>query len=138
MNRKFSSWGYSIKKISTKLATYRPSRLLIAIITIAVVIFLLGGGIYDILMKPIAGYNLGPGTILEFVPYQINEQFFSGSLAVMILYGLGVIGLLLIYRSTRYIRNPRQVSLLTEIGAALIFVSFVVIEIELYWILHYQ
>lgn len=136
-NRKFSSWGYSLQKLSTKLATYRPSQVLIAIIVMAAAIFLLGGGIYDILMNPVAAIPIGSGRFLTFIPYQIHDQVFLGSVAVMILYALGTTGLLLIYRSTRYVRNPHQVSLLTKIGVALILIAYVAIEIDLYWILHY-
>ena len=138
MNKKFSSWGYSLQKITTKLATYRPSRFFIAAIAMSAAIFLLGGGIYDILMEPVAAIPLGSGRFLSFIPYQIHEQLLMGSLAVMILYALGTTGLLLIYRSTRYVRNPRQVSFLTKIGVAFILVSFIAIEIVLYWILNYQ
>jgi hypothetical protein len=138
MNKKFSSWGYSLQKITTKLATYRPSRSFIAAIAMSVAIFLLGGGIYDILMEPVAAIPLGSGRFLSFIPYQIHEQLLLGSLAVMILYALGTTGLLLIYRSTKYVRNPRQVSFLTKIGVAFILVSFAAIEIVLYWILNYQ
>ena len=136
-SRKFSSWGYSLQKVSTKLATYRPSQLLIAIAAMAAAIFLLGGGIYDILMNPIAAYPLGSGRFLAFIPYQIHDQLLLGSVAVMILYALGTTGLLLIYRSTGHVRNPHQVSLLTKIGVALILISYIAIEIDLYWILHY-
>jgi hypothetical protein len=138
MNKKFSSWGYSLQKITTKLATYRPSRFFVAAIAMSAAIFLLGGGIYDILMEPVAAIPLGSGRFLSFIPYQIHEQLLLGSLAVMILYALGTTGLLLIYRSTRYVRNPRQVSFLTKIGVAFILVSFAAIEIVLYWILNYQ
>ena len=138
MNKKFSSWGYSLQKITTKLATYRPSRSFVAAIAMSVAIFLLGGGIYDILMEPVAAIPLGSGRFLSFIPYQIHEQLLLGSLAVMILYALGTTGLLLIYRSTKYVRNPRQVSFLTKIGVAFILVSFAAIEIVLYWILNYQ
>jgi hypothetical protein len=137
VNRKFSSWGYSLQKIS-KLATYRPSRFSIAMVAMGASIFLLGGGIYDILMGPAAAYPLGSGRYLSFVPYQIHDQFLSGSLAVMILYAFGTAGLLLIYYSTRYVRNPHQVSLLTKLGVAFILVSFAAIEIVLYSILHYS
>ncbi len=138
MNKKFSSWGYSLQKITTKSATYRPSRFFIAAIAMSAAIFLLGGGIYDSLMEPVAAIPLGSGRFLSFIPYQIHEQLLMGSLAVMILYALGTTGLLLIYRSTRYVRNPRQVSFLTKIGVAFILVSFAAIEIVLYWILNYQ
>jgi hypothetical protein len=137
MGRKFSSRRYTLQKLSTKIATFRPSRTFVAIVAMSAAIFLLGGGIYDILMEPIAAYPLGSGRFLSFIPYQIHEQLFSGSLAVMFLYALGGTGLLMIYRSTSFVRNPRQVSLLTKIGVVLILVSFIAIEITLYWILNY-
>ena len=137
MSKKFSSRRYSLQKLTTRIATFRPSRGIVAALVMSASIFLLGGGIYDILMEPIAAYPLGSGRFLSFIPYQIHEQLFSGSLAVMFLYALGGTGLLMIYRSTRFVRDPRQVSLLTKIGAAFIAVSFVAIEIVLYWILNY-
>jgi len=137
MGKKFSSRRYTLQKLTTKLATFRPSRTFIAVLAMAAAIFLLGGGIYDILMEPIAAYPLGSGRFLSFIPYQIHEQLFSGSLAVMLLYALGGTGLLMIYRGTRYVRNPRQASLYAKIGVALIVVSFVAIEVVLYWIMNY-
>jgi uncharacterized membrane protein len=138
MGKKFSSRRHALQKITTKLATYRPSSFFVAAIVMSAAIFLLGGGIYDILMEPVAAIPLGSGRFLSFIPYQIHEQLLLGSIAVMILYALGTTGLLLIYRSTRFVRNPRQVSFLTKIGAAFILVSFVAIELVLYWILNYQ
>jgi uncharacterized membrane protein len=137
MGKKFSSWRYTLQKLTTKLATFRPSRTFIAVLVMAASIFLLGGGIYDILMEPIAAYPLGSGKFLSFIPYQIHEQLLSGSVSVMLLYALGGSGLLMIYRGTRFVRNPRQTSLYTRIGVALIVVSFVAIEVVLYWIMNY-
>jgi hypothetical protein len=138
MGRKVSSWSYSLQKLGVRIATYRPSRLLVAVVVVAAAIFLLGGGIYDILMEPMAYYPIGEGRILSFVPYSIHEQLLMGSLGVMVLYVIGTVGLLMIYRSTRYIRNPRQVSLLIKVGAALILVAFVAIEVVLYWIINFE
>jgi len=56
----------------------------------------------------------------------------------MILYALGALGLLLIYQSTKYIRNPRQVSSILRIGVALILIAFVAVEAILYWKLNFQ
>jgi hypothetical protein len=138
MGRKFSSWSYSLQKAGVKIATFRPSRSLIAVAVIAAAIFLLGGGIYDILMGPMTILPIGQGRFLSFIPYSVHEQLLMGSIGVMVLYVLGTAGLLMIYQSTRYIRNPRQVSLLIKIGAALILIAFVAVEAVLYWILNFQ
>jgi hypothetical protein len=116
-----------------------------AISATAVAIFLCGGGIYDIFRRPPVAYPLQSGAFAFFAPSSwqwwsewagINGQLLMGSFAIMIIYGLGATGLLLIYRSTRYIRNPRQVSFLTKIGVALILVAFTFVEIVIYLILH--
>jgi hypothetical protein len=140
MGRKFSSWSYTLQKAGVKIATYRPSSFLIAGVIIAGAIFLLGGGIYDILMwSQMNPYILlSSGRYLSYVPYQIHEQVLMGSIGVIILYILSTVGLLMIYQSTRYIRNPRQVSLLIKIGAGLMLISFVAIESVLYWIINFQ
>jgi hypothetical protein len=140
MGRKFSSWSYSLQKAGVRIATYRPSIFLIAGVILAAAIFLLGGGIYDILMwSQMNPYILlSGGRYLSYIPYSIHEQVLMGSIGVMILYTLSTGGLLMIYQSTRYIRNPRQASLLIKIGAALMLIAFVAIEVVLYWIINFQ
>ena len=101
-------------------------------------IFLLGGGIYDILMEPIAVLPIGSGRFLSYIPFRIHEQLLMGSIGVMILYALGALGLLLIYHSTRYIRNPRQVAVLSRVGIVLLLIAFVSVESVLFWILNFQ
>ncbi len=135
-NRKFSAWKYSLRKLSLKFTSYHPPPFFIAVIVMAVAIFLLGGGIYDILIGPAAAIPLGSGRFLSYFPYQIHEQLLVGSLAVMVLYALGATGLLLIYRSTKYVRDPHQASMLIGVGAVLILIAYVAIEVHLYWILH--
>jgi hypothetical protein len=138
VGRKVSSWSYSLQKAGVRIATFRPSRLLITVAVIAIAIFLLGGGIYDILMEPLTIITLSSGKYLSFVPYSVHEQLLMGSVGVMILYTLGTIGLLMIYRSTRYIRNPSQVSLLIKVGVGLMLIAFIAIETILYWIINYS
>jgi hypothetical protein len=138
MKRRFSSASFSLQKASLRLAKYRPSPFLVAAVVMGVSIFLLGGGIYDIFMEPLTILPIGGGRFLSYVPYRIHEQLLMGSIGVMILYSLGAVGLLLIYQSTRYIRKPQQVSLLSKVGVALFLVSFVAVEFVLYWILHFQ
>jgi hypothetical protein len=136
IKQNFSSLGYRLQKFSLKVATYRPSSLVLAFIAMAAAIFLLGGGIYDLFMEPLTYIPTG-GRILSYIPYHIHEQLLIGSIGVMILYVMGSAGLLLIYYSTKYVRSPRQVSLLLRIGVALLLISFMLVEAVLFWILNY-
>lgn len=137
ISRKVSSASFSLRKASLKIAKYRPPSFLIAVAVSGLSIFLLGGGVYDALMQPLAILPIGSGKFLSYLPYRIHEQTLVGSIGVMVLYTLGALGLLLIYYSTKYVRNPRQVSLLSTIGVALLLIAFVAIEVVLYWILNY-
>jgi len=132
------SRGYSIRKTYVKIATYRPPRSLIAAIIIGISIFLLGGGIYDIFMEPLAVLPVGAGRFLAYIPYRINEQLLVGSIGVMILYALGSLGLILIYYSTRYVHDQRHASILMWIGVGFLLISFIMVESILFWIMHYQ
>lgn len=137
IRRKFSSASFSLQKAGLGLAKYRPSRFLVAAAVMGVSIFLLGGGIYDIFMEPLAILPIGQ-TFIVYVPYRIHEQLLMGSIGVMFLYALGAVGLLLIYYSTRYVRRPGQLSLLSKVGVALFLLAFAVVEFVLYWIIHFQ
>lgn len=137
-NRINSSFMLSIHKASVRLITYRPSPVIVAAIVMGISIFLLGGGIYNIMMDPLAVLPIGSGRFISYVPYRIHEQLLMGSLSTMVLYLLGAVGLLLIYSSTKHIRNPNQVSLLTKIGLALLIVAFIFVEAVMFWILHFQ
>jgi hypothetical protein len=119
-----------------KVAKYKPSPIFIAAVVMGASIFLLGGGIYNILEEPLAILPIG-GRFLSFLPRQLHDQFIIESLGIMILYALGALGLLLIYHSTRYVRNPRQVSLLSKISVALFLVAIISVEAILFMKLHY-
>lgn len=131
------SWSYSIRKAYVKIATYRPPRSLIAAAVIGISIFLLGGGIYNIFMEPLAVLPVGAGRFLAYIPYRINEQLLVGSIGVMILYALGSLGLILIYHSIRYMHNRRHALIMVGIGATLLIIAFTMIESILFWIMHY-
>jgi len=71
------------------------------------------------------------GRVITFYPYGINEQLLGESLLVMILYGLGVIGLILTYQSTKYAYRPRQAYMMLLIGTSLVVLSYIFIELSL-------
>jgi len=136
-NGKNSSLIYSLQKAYAKIATYRPSRSLIAAVVMGISIFLLGGGIYDLFLEPLAVLPMSGGRFLPYIPGRLNEQLLMGSLGVMILYLLGSVGLILTYRSTRYAHNRRHAFLFMGIGIVLFLVSFLTVELIVYWIRHY-
>jgi len=123
MRRWFSSLSFYMRKAYQKMMTVKPSLLLIAVMTIALSIFLLGGGVYDILEKP---YALLPQTsgFLVFYPYTLNEQWLNESVAVMVFYFIGVMGFLLMYQSTQYAYRPRQAFILLLIGGILVVLAY--------------
>ncbi len=127
---RFSSIRYFLRKNINKLVNYRPSPNIIALILMFIAIFLLGGGIYDISVpiRSVMPYYRG----FTLLYPSLHDQLLSESIAIMIIYALGTAGLILIYRSARYRRNPEQASLLTQLGAALLIIAFIVTESVLY------
>ncbi|MFQ6064398.1 MAG: hypothetical protein ACE5L6_02880 [Candidatus Bathyarchaeia archaeon] len=128
LTRRLSSLVYYIQKAYWKIVTAKPSLFLLAVIAVAVSIFLLGGGLYDLLEKPLVAAFAAGGRIIFYYPYGINQQFIAESLFVMIVYALAVVGLLLTYESTKYAYRPRQAFMMLLVGCTLIFVAFICIE----------
>lgn len=133
MNRKLSSLDYILRKAYWKLSIYKPSYLIFASILMGAAIFLLGGGLYDLTETNLWPYWIsGTGQIVFFYPGDLNRQFLGGSIIVMILYALGTSGLLMVYRSARYVHNPRQATILLSIGIVFILIAFILMESIIY------
>ncbi|UCE43847.1 MAG: hypothetical protein JSV57_05745 [Candidatus Bathyarchaeota archaeon] len=128
LTRRLSSIVYYIQKLYWKMITAKPSLFLIAIIAVAASIFFLGGGLYDLLEKPLVAAFAAGGRIIFYYPYGINEQFVAESLFAMIIYAIAVVGLLMTYESTKYAYRPRQAFMLLLIGCTFVFVAYVLIE----------
>jgi predicted MFS family arabinose efflux permease len=88
-------------------------------------IFILGGGIYNIMEKPLA-ITPGAGQSWTFyVPYDINKQTLNESIIAMLLFVMGVAGYLVYYLSTRYVYSPRRAWILALIGMSMLIIAFV-------------
>jgi len=122
--RNFSSLVFLIRKSYRKILITKPSPLFVTFIAIALSIFLLGGGVYDILEKPLALLPGLTGRYIFFVPYALHEQTLNQSLIAMLLYTFGVLGFLLIYRSTKYAFKPRQAATFLLLGAVLTVLAY--------------
>ncbi|MEM3153822.1 MAG: hypothetical protein QXK47_00870 [Candidatus Bathyarchaeia archaeon] len=126
------SLSYSLQKLYTKISSAKPSPFALAVIAMAVAIFLYGGGLHLIIVKPLPAVYYG-GRFL-FVYPQLSEQWISDSLIAMILFAMGVAGALFIYQSTKYAYKPRQAYLTFMIGAILLFMAYISLEAVLhYW-----
>jgi len=131
VNRKLSSLSRFFRKTYWRLSVSKPSYYIFAFILMAVSIFLLGGGIYDILEKPYPYWVYRDG-ILFFYPQSLQYQLLGGSIIVMILYALGALGLLMVYQSAKYAHNPRHAAILLVVGTAFIVLAFMMIESIVY------
>ena len=126
VKRRITSLSYSLSKIYRRVSTTRPSTLILAILAIAFAVFLFGGGLYDIIMKPYPAVYYG-GRFLFVFP-QLSEQFLADSVVSMILYSLGIIGLIAIYQSTKYAYKPRQAYMMFIVGMILLWVAYGIVE----------
>jgi hypothetical protein len=126
------SLSYSFQKLYTKISTTKPSTFALAVIAMAVSVFLYGGGLHLIIVKPLPAMYYG-GRFL-FVYPQLSEQWVSDSVIATILFSMGAAGAMFIYQSTKYAYKPRQAYLTFMIGAVLLFVSYISLEAVLhYW-----
>ena len=137
MNKnELSSIINSFQRKINKLMRYRPPLRIIAIILMTLSIFLISGGIYDVTIKPRSVLPYYRGFL--FLYPNLHEQVLNESISIMIVYAFGAVGLLLIYRSAKYLRNPDQASLLIKLGAGLLILTFIMLETVLYlWKLGY-
>jgi len=125
--KKISSMSYSMNKLYRRVSTTKPSTFILSIIAIAIAIFLFGGGLYDLAMKPYPVYYSETTGYLFLYP-QISEQFISDSMVATILYSLGVVGLLVMYQSTKYAYKPRQAYMMLMVGAVLLLLAYIFLE----------
>ena len=105
-----------------RVLQYQPSTAVIMILLMSFSLFVLGGGIYNIMQQPSHELFFYPG---------MSDQFLNESLIFMLFLVMGIIGGLLAFRSTRYTYRPREAKMFLLIGLALLVVSFLGTEIIL-------
>ena len=107
----------------------RPSTSLIIVLLVAVVIFILGGGVYDIMERPLSVLPT-PTNPIYYYP-GMGDQFLNESIIFMLFLIMGIAGGFLVFRSTRYACRPREARMFLLIGLALLIVAFLGSEILL-------
>jgi len=121
-----SSLSFTLSKWFSRISTMRPSNVLIPAILIGAAILLFGGVVYDIVNQPLPAiyYN----NRFYFLYPSLSEQFTFDTVISGILYGVGFVGLLAIYQSSRNAYNPRQAYMTLIVGATLVLIAYLFLE----------
>jgi len=112
-----------------RLTFSRPSLSLITLVLLTITVFILGGGVYDVLETPLAVLPT-PGNPIFYYP-GLTEQLLNESIIFILFLIMGIAGGYLAYRSTRYAYRPREARMFLLIGLALMIVAFLGSEILL-------
>lgn len=98
------------------------------ILMLTLTIFILGGGIYDLIYRPVSTIPF-MGRYVFYYPYSINEQTLNESITVMIFYVMGTVGMILMYQSTKYMSSPRKAYATLLLGIVLFILGYGLTEV---------
>ncbi len=127
VKKEITSASFSMTKLYRRISTAKPSTLIVSMIAVSLAVFLFGGGLYDITIKPFPAVYVS-NRFLFIYPQSLSDQFIAESLITMILFVMGMTGLLLMYQSTKYAFKPRQAYMMFLIGAVFLFLSYLIVE----------
>jgi hypothetical protein len=125
--KQLSSFAFSLQKTYEKLLTSKPSWFVVAILAVVASLFLLAGGVYDMISNPIVAYFTPGGTMMVFYR-SLSEQFLLESILVMVFYGLGFAGFIISYHSTKYAYTPRNAYRFLLVGCVLLIIGIILME----------
>ena len=129
VKKQVSSFSYSISKFYRKISTAKPSTLILSMLAMAITIFLVGGGLYSLIMQPLPAVYYG-GRFYFLYP-ELGSQFISDSIIAITLYVIGIIGLLAIYQSTKYAYKPRQAYMTFLVGIILLLIAYILLQVAI-------
>ncbi len=91
------------------------------VLMVLFIVFVLGGGVYDIIESPPASLQTSSGAFTSISPYA-GEQTVNESIVAMLLYSCCFVGLFLVGRSTQvlYDKSKANISLMVGLGLALV------------------
>ena len=115
LQRAFGNLGYSLRILGGPPSRRKPSTSVLAILVIGVVGFILAGGIYDLTNSPISLLSTSTGYSV-LIKGTLGQQTLNESLIALFLYMLGLGGLYMLLRSTRFAYRPRNAYLLLILG----------------------
>jgi len=107
-----------------RVSCQNSSTTTIGYLLLIVSIFIISGGVYDILEKPIALIPSPSNPVPLFFYPGISAQTLNESIQTFFLFIIGTIGGILVLRSTRYTYKPRESAILLYIGLIMITVGY--------------
>jgi hypothetical protein len=124
-----SSASFSMGRWFRRISTSKPSTFAITAIVISYTVFLFGGGLLTLITRPLPSAYFG-GKFYFLYP-ELGQQFISDTVISVMLYAMGFAGLLAIYQSTKYAYKPRQAYMMVVIGATLLLLAYIFIEVAI-------
>jgi len=127
VKKQASSMSFSISRWFRKISSSKPSSMTFIVVVVAFSVFLCGGGLLTIITRPDVAVYTQQGRFLFLYP-ALDGQFVMDTFLSATLYAIGVIGLLLIYRSTKNAFKPRQAYMGMVVGASLVLLAYIFLE----------
>ena len=121
-----SSLSFSLSRWFRRISTNAPSASILMIAGILYAIFILGGGLYTLINHPQPAAFVNNN--FYFLYPNLSAQFISDTVISAILYGLGFVGLFMIYQSTKSAYKPRQAYMILIIGVTFLLISYIFLE----------
>lgn len=125
-SKQVSSFAFRLQKTYDRLLTFKPSWFVIAIFAVAASIFLLAGGIYNMIIQE-SPYVFASDRLYIFYPSS-SRQFALEPILTSIFYAIGFAGFLVAYRSTKYAYNPRNAYRFLLVGIVLLIIGILLAE----------
>ena len=98
-------------------AGFKPSWFITFIVVVGLATFFLAGGIYDLLEKPVSLLPKSGERGWTFIyPSGLAGQTLNESILSALLYLIGMSGLYMLFRSTRFAYRPRNAYILLIVG----------------------
>jgi hypothetical protein len=120
--------SFSLSRWFRKASTNAPTTFLITVLALGYTLFLLGGGLFTLINHPLPAYIGNNGNTILFLAPGISNQFGADTFISMILYALGLVGLLAIYQSSKNAYKPRQAYMLLIVGVTFLLLSYLFLE----------
>ena len=119
-----------------RLRILKPPLFILIIALVMVTIFLLGGGVFDVVEKNVPTIVPSPSSSASSQQWTFFVRYLSGqtlteSVYSMIFYAVGVAGFYLVFRSTRYAYRRRQAWILLSVGLCMVIMAFIGCEMLL-------
>ncbi len=130
LKKSSSEMSFSLSRYFRKISKNAPIAFIITVVGLSYTVFLLGGGLYTLIGPDAAAHQ--PSAYVNgrffFLYPDISHQFIADTIISTILYGIGFVGLLAIYLSTKSAYKPRQAYMLLVVGVTFLLLSYVFLE----------